>query len=181
VRGKGAKYLGSFEDENSAAIAFNEAAMKYRPDMPLNEILPEVIDGNEEGVDSDGIPSVYFALAPSINRMKIGWTGGSVIYRVANINHGSPVDVVLFGSIRGQGLEYETQLHKKFGDHHLKGEWFTASEIVHQIVLLPGFSAVRMHPSKLLKLVDKDGEGEDALWVPEAWKETKVSGSQDVS
>lgn len=94
-----------------------------------------------DSVRYEGPESVYFALAPSVNLMKVGWTEGPVVARIAAINAGSPIDVIIFGAIAGRGHSYETELHRRFAKHWVKGEWFTASKIVREIVLLPGFSA----------------------------------------
>jgi hypothetical protein len=88
----------------------------------------------------EGPESVYFALAPSINLMKVGWTEGPVVKRLADINAASPIDVIIFGAIAGRGHSYETELHRRFAKHWVKGEWFTASRIMRDVVLLPGFS-----------------------------------------
>lgn len=123
-------------------------------------------DGEESEDDDDGIPSVYFALAPSINRMKIGWTRGNPVNRVSAINGNSPVEVFIFGAIKGEGELLERTLHRKFNKFLVKGrEWFTASEIVKDVILLPGFNVEVIEVSKLTGVPDTH-------WTPEAWKKT---------
>lgn len=119
-----------------------------------------------EIIDADSVPSVYFALAPSINRMKVGWTAAEPSYRVFKINQSSPVEVVLIGFVKGKGVKLEKTLHRMFREHHLKGEWFTASEIIHRVILLDGFTTAPIDPAKILRAVSKES---DTPWTPESW------------
>jgi T5orf172 domain len=126
---------------NGTSILYHKGVGRWiSSEVEEEEIEDEVEEVEVEEEETSASESVYFALAPSINRMKIGWTTGPVVKRMAAINDGSPVDIVIFGAIADRGVAYEKELHTLFGKHRLKGEWFTASEIVRDVVLLPGFS-----------------------------------------
>jgi len=97
---------------------------------------------------------VYFALASSVDRMKIGYTTGSVAYRIYTLNSASPVEVEAFGYIevkfydkggggkrRMRAEELEDLLHRHFHNSWVKGEWFVASEIVDRVIRLDGFQS----------------------------------------
>lgn len=78
--------------------------------------------------------AVYFAHAPAVNLIKIGFASDPVA-RVSRIDTGSPIDVVLLGSVPGE-LADEHALHVKF--HHIRArtEWFHATreliEFIHR-------------------------------------------------
>lgn len=101
--------------------------------------------------------SVYFALAPEYNRMKIGWTTGSVKKRVADVSQGSFTRIVVFGAITDKGYDYEQYLHRVFKEHHVRNEWFIASEIVRDVVLLPGFSVQLHSHTNSIEMGNNDG------------------------
>jgi len=115
-------------------------------DWPVEDAPLEDEEWNEgEPEEVGGCPeSVYFALAPEYNRMKIGWTTGSVRKRVAAVSQGSFTRIVVFGAIAGKGYDYEQYLHRVFKEFHVRNEWFIASEIVKDVIQLPGFS-VQLH------------------------------------
>lgn len=69
---------------------------------------------------------VYFLDAPSVNRIKIG-TGICPEDRLNAVRLMSPVPVVLIGMIVG-GRTREAELHEKFKERRVHGEWFDADQ-----------------------------------------------------
>ncbi len=68
-------------------------------------------------------PSIYFVHAPSLNRVKIGFTEGRVQSRVDALQTGSAEKLIHLGSVGGTRYA-EAQLHKRFASFRLEGEWF---------------------------------------------------------
>lgn len=69
---------------------------------------------------------IYFVLAPTARRMKIGITD-RVTTRVAQLRAASPVEVTLVHAIKGTARQ-ERALHLYFALERTHGEWFNASE-----------------------------------------------------
>jgi hypothetical protein len=75
----------------------------------------------------DHVGYVYFIRAPSVNRIKIGWSAYNPDARFVELNVSSPVMLEKFALMRGpQSLEGET--HARFKRLRKKGEWFRIAE-----------------------------------------------------
>lgn len=70
---------------------------------------------------------VYFVHARRVGLIKIGWTRGEPLIRLASLGHVSPVRLKLIGAIEGDRL-VERSLHQKFKAAHHHGEWLAESD-----------------------------------------------------
>lgn len=75
---------------------------------------------------------VYFVVAPSIGRVKIGLSNNPA-NRFAEIKACSPVAVELLVSVDG-GQELENDLHHHFAAQRVHGEWFVFSSEIATLV-----------------------------------------------
>lgn len=67
---------------------------------------------------------IYFIQAEGVGHIKIGFTDkDDAIIRLAELQVGSPVKLVLLGTIPGT-MQDETDLHRRFASAHVIGEWF---------------------------------------------------------
>jgi hypothetical protein len=69
-------------------------------------------------------PVVYFIRFGKRGPIKIGYTYHSVRSRLASLQCGSPVELVLLGILPVVCAEIEAELHSRFADLHVTGEWF---------------------------------------------------------
>lgn len=76
---------------------------------------------------------IYFAYAPELNRVKIGFTEGDAKQRVDNLQVGSPVDLLLIGAINGE-REQEKELQNQFSALWVRGEWYTLTDCLKQFI-----------------------------------------------
>ncbi len=79
---------------------------------------------------------IYFVRATSSGLIKIGYTGGDPLARMADLQTGSPERLELFAVIEGD-QKFEAELHKEFARSRSHGEWFKPSRG------LLGFIAIR--------------------------------------
>lgn len=68
---------------------------------------------------------VYFIQAAESGRVKIG-IAANPVRRLAELQTGSPEPLRILGVIPG-GARLESQLHARFADDRLHGEWFRPS------------------------------------------------------
>lgn len=93
---------------------------------------------------------VYFVLAPSVRRIKIGFTDESPEIRLNALRTASPVALERLALIAGS-LEFEKLLHARFRRHRTHLEWFRANPELTAFILeyaAPWVEAIR-HPSHL--------------------------------
>lgn len=76
---------------------------------------------------------IYFALAESVNRIKIGHSASNVEKRIRALQTQSPVEITLLGYIPGTVLD-EQNLHIKFDKFRVHHEWFNASKEIMDFV-----------------------------------------------
>lgn len=73
---------------------------------------------------SDAKDIVYFVQAASGGPVKIGWTrAGCLAQRLVGLQVGHPEELRVIAQHRG-GASKEAELHARFADHRLRGEWF---------------------------------------------------------
>lgn len=77
---------------------------------------------------------VYFILGVETHRIKIGWTAHTVDSRLQAFKVGSPDELVLLGTMPGT-RKCERQLHAKFAENHVRGEWFRVSEELARFIV----------------------------------------------
>lgn len=66
---------------------------------------------------------IYFIQAGKNGAIKIGYTESDISGRVASLQTASPEELHLLGSMEGD-IQKESELHEKFADNHIRGEWF---------------------------------------------------------
>lgn len=93
--------------------------------------------------------TIYFLKAPEIERIKIGYSRKALHLRIRRLDWDSPVDLELFGIIEVEDFEmsvedFETQLHSRFHERRIHGEWFIYDEgFLVEITNIPGFTPAR--------------------------------------
>jgi len=75
---------------------------------------------------------VYFIEATGLNRVKIGYATNPT-KRIKDLDTGSAVNLELLGVVPGS-LAKERQLHQKFAQYRIKGEWFNYSDEIKDYV-----------------------------------------------
>lgn len=73
----------------------------------------------------DGV--AYFAQGTITKRIKIGFTAGSSLNRISQLQIGSPEQLVLLREIWASQL-FEKHAHEVFAAHRVHGEWFEPHE-----------------------------------------------------
>jgi hypothetical protein len=76
--------------------------------------------------------SVYFITAREVGRVKIGYSN-KPRSRVLWLSANSPVEVALEAVIDG-GIMEEGDLHQRFAEHRVKGEWFTLCPAIEEMI-----------------------------------------------
>mgnify|MGYP001017090111 CR=1 FL=1 len=66
---------------------------------------------------------IYFIQSGDNGPIKIGHTEGHVVWRLRQIQHSSPYELVILGIEEG-GHAYEQALHRRFKAHQFRNEWF---------------------------------------------------------
>ena len=124
--------------------------MKAHPDCEIQsnhlyspQQIKTLLEPEPEPETKDTRGLVYFAHCPSANAVKIGYTANrkGAENRVASLQSGNPMRIVLVGSIACSSKYLETFLHKRFDHLHLRGEWFfldqELTDYLHEIGLKP--------------------------------------------
>lgn len=99
---------------------FSGAAVEV--DEPVRREEPPEPDFSEYAGDS----YVYFLQAKSLGHIKIGTTT-NMQRRFSEIKTGCPDELVLLGITKGDA-NIERQIHEKFADSRVRGEWFAPSD-----------------------------------------------------
>lgn len=76
--------------------------------------------------------AVYFARRG--NEVKIGYTGASPISRVSSLQTGCPDKITLYHVLPKGTVYFETELHRKFRQYRIRGEWFSLSPDIVRFV-----------------------------------------------
>jgi hypothetical protein len=66
---------------------------------------------------------VYFITTAEADRVKIGFTSNSPASRLRELQTGSPFELCIIATECGS-LAREQELHRRFAEHRLHGEWF---------------------------------------------------------
>lgn len=88
---------------------------------PLGAFIKTAVEAMDRALAAKEGTCVYFAGCGG--RVKIGWSS-RVGSRLADLQTGNPEPIRLLGVLPGGRLK-ERQLHEKFADVRLSGEWFT--------------------------------------------------------
>lgn len=102
-----------------------ETRFAVEPAEPAAE-NPFVRLPGRRGRDSDDSRSVYFIRADGPGLIKIG-VAGSVQHRLSTLQTASPVPLTLIAVIPGVGQPVESELHERFAEDRVRGEWFEPS------------------------------------------------------
>jgi hypothetical protein len=91
---------------------------------------------------------IYFLC--SDNKIKIGYTKGSIEKRIQQLNTGSPNKIYKLGWIEGD-KEIEKQLHIKFSEYRIRsnGEWFLGNQKIIDYI-----NEVNQEPNIYIDIVD---------------------------
>ena len=80
-----------------------------------------------------GTVTVYFISQGSDGPIKIGFTTKKATKRLAELQVASPQKLILLAVIQGD-REVETELHKRFSDSHIRGEWFERGDALMDFI-----------------------------------------------
>jgi hypothetical protein len=72
--------------------------------------------------------TIYFVTARELNRVKIGWSDNPA-RRFSKMQSDSPVALTFERQMDG-GVQEEFELHGRFTEHRLAGEWFSLSPAI---------------------------------------------------
>ncbi len=90
---------------------------------------------------SDSAVHVYFVEAPALGLIKIG-SSANVEHRISALIRNGPAELIRIGVISG-GPRLELDLHERFAQHRVRGEWFSSDIRTEVDALLlaekPGF------------------------------------------
>lgn len=91
---------------------------------------------------------IYFLC--SDNKIKIGYTKGSIDKRIKQLNTGSPNKIYKLGWMKGD-KEKEKQLHIKFSAYRIRnnGEWFLGVQEIIDFI-----NEVNQEPNVFIDIVD---------------------------
>lgn len=117
-------------------------------DHPAAVALCDAID--EYFARSPDSGKIYFVRAGEDGPVKIGFTHGAPSDRIAALQTGCPYPIVYLGAIWGTQVE-ERQLHRRFINHWISGEWFAP----HAEVLLHIYDVV-LNPMSMNTVADLD-------------------------
>lgn len=90
---------------------------------PEPEPIPEVSPPIE--------PVVYFALCGE--HIKIGFTRGNPRHRLKTLSTANPLPVELIATMPGS-QELEMELHERFGEFRIRGEWFVFADPIRAYI-----------------------------------------------
>ena len=77
---------------------------------------------------------IYFIQAGRLGPIKIGHTNNGVEERLKELQTGSPDKLILIGIIEGD-VKKEQELHKRFKNYRVRGEWFNNSPELDNYIL----------------------------------------------
>lgn len=100
---------------------------------------------------------VYFILAESVGRVKIGFSGNP-LWRCADLSQNSPVYCRLIGCLKGEP-RVEKEWHKRFDHLRIRGEWFEYTGELKAAIEEALATDVGFQPSEaeILSIVGKAG------------------------
>lgn len=109
----------------------------------LQQVFPELqgIQPTPEQIESDTQErpqrvSVYFIQAGTLPIVKIGSTNSRVDLRLNHLQVGSWEPLKLIGVIENSKPELEAELHKRFSDNRIRGEWFALDDRLARYIKL---------------------------------------------
>ena len=100
------------------------------PRVSLDEVLDWVESHKTAPILRDPLNVtgwVYAVEAVGVGRVKIGWTGAEMKFRLGTIQSCCPVPLRMIGRRRGT-LRTERSVHARFSHLRLHGEWFELTE-----------------------------------------------------
>jgi hypothetical protein len=80
---------------------------------------------------------IYFVEALGADAIKIGYTrglaDGTAHDRISNMQSCCPLKLKLWATVPGS-YDYETELHRRFTDDWIRGDWFRASPALREFI-----------------------------------------------
>jgi len=105
---------------------------------------------------------IYFAKAEHDTLIKIG-TSGCVASRLMALSYEVKSPMILLAAMDG-GREVEKEMHNRFADHRVRGEWFTpCQELMDFVLKLPQLDIGGPKPPKARDGIKISIEINDAL------------------
>ncbi len=74
-------------------------------------------------IPQNELGSIYFIKSSNNHEIKTGFTSGDVTKRMSTLQTSHPYKLELLATIPGD-TKFENELHRKFQQHRLRGEWF---------------------------------------------------------
>jgi hypothetical protein len=126
--------------ESKASVAFREFIYALFDAIDCGNVyIPSVIESYTNEMNSIDVQVelksideseknsvVYFIKNLTTNSIKIGYTG-NIEHRLSCLQTGNDCELKVIKTIKGN-LQTETQLHNKFAEYHIRGEWYKISE-----------------------------------------------------
>lgn len=99
---------------------------------------------------------VYFIRSVESNRIKIGYTNGSVSKRLATLQTGCPEPLELLHFTEEAGPYEEAKIHRRFKDYRVRGEWFSMNDEIECFIRVlktrrNQMNAIYFRPENLLE------------------------------
>ena len=105
---------------------------------------------------------IYFIKGCDTNTVKIG-DAKDVERRLSQLQTGCPEKLIIWGTYEGELTEKE--IHKKFEDLNIRGEWFEFEEPILRFILEEG----KKYETYYKKVTIIEGDKEFEVFVPEEY------------
>lgn len=103
---------------------------------------------------------IYFIKGCETGRVKIGYSN-NIENRLSTLQVGCPEKLIIWGTYDGKLTEKE--IHKKFKDLHVRGEWFEFERPILEFILMEG----EKYPIFYQEVTAVDGDKEYNIFIPE--------------
>lgn len=119
------------------------------------------IDAMRSLSEASGITEVYFIQESGMRAIKIGISGG-MENRMSMMLSNTPHDLSLLATIRCDH-RFEHWLHNKFGESHIRGEWFRPTDDLISFICndLPKLDEIRPAIATKYFVTPQDGHGSE--------------------
>jgi hypothetical protein len=114
--------------------------------------------------------AVYFARAGQDGPIKIGYTAGDPLGRIADLQTGCAWRIFLIGAVEGD-TRHEAWLHARFAEFKTEGEWFRPADPIEASILemtSPGFVWPALFEARAPKPLTKLGQWLDLKGISQA-------------
>lgn len=137
------KKFGSFKTKTEALKCYRRAkvlidAGEFRPELFYKKRHRHIEAAQEAAkpkpilpIQPPPIPGVYFVKCEDTRHVKIGYSD-NIRRRLVTLRISSPSHLHFIGWIDGD-RSIETELHRRFADDRVRGEWFKDSEALQSV------------------------------------------------